>query len=75
MKVNIGGNLGSSRKYSKKLFGHMFYSWCSCPLSIATDLVLILAGARKKKKIASDVGAALTNLSGSSHGANSPSSS
>ena len=29
-----GGNFDSSRKYSKKLFGPMFYSWCNCPLNM-----------------------------------------
>ena len=32
MKVDSGGNLGLSREYPKKLFGHMFYSWWNCPL-------------------------------------------
>ena len=32
MKAGSGGNLGSSRKYSRKLFAPMFYSWCNCPL-------------------------------------------
>ena len=27
MKVGIGGDLGLSREYSKKLFGPLFYSW------------------------------------------------
>ena len=34
MKVDSGGNLDLSRKYSKKLFGPMFYSWCNCDLMV-----------------------------------------
>ena len=33
MKVGTGGNLGLSREYHKKLFGPLFYSWWSCPLT------------------------------------------
>ena len=29
-----GGNLDSNRKYSEKLFGHMFYPWCNSPLML-----------------------------------------
>ena len=29
----MGGNLGLSREYHKKLFGPLFYSWRNCPLT------------------------------------------
>ena len=32
MKDGSGGNLDSNRKYCRKLFWPMFYSWCNCPL-------------------------------------------
>ena len=37
MKDDSGENLGSGIKYSKKLFGPMFYSWCNCPLMMSFD--------------------------------------
>ena len=33
MKAGSSGDLDLSREYSKKLFEHMFYSWCNSPLS------------------------------------------
>ena len=46
MKVGTGGNLDLSRKYHKKLFWPLFYSWWNCPLkqkhAFMTEKLIVL---------------------------------